>query len=110
MIFVYGVILSNATVPLNVNRKFPVVLAVEVQWPLIRRGAEAERLSMAVRRAMMVSLMGRARMACSSTSLLTPPRRMTVILVAGGVLDCGEVFRPRFFCWGGGVVLVRAAA
>ena len=95
MIFVYGEILSKGMLPLNVSRKLPVVLAEAVQCPLRSCGAEAERLSMAVRSDMIVSLIGRARMACSSTSFVTPPFRMTVILVVGAMLPVGELFRPR---------------
>ena len=63
---------------------------------------------MAVRSAIMVSLMGRARMACSSASLGTPPLRMTVTLVVGAVLVPGDVFRGRVFVLG--VVLAAATA
>ena len=77
-------------VPLKVSKKLPVVLADEVQWPLRSWGAEAERHSMAVQSAMMVSLIGRAQMACLSASLATPPFLMTVILVVGAELDVGE--------------------
>ena len=64
---------------------------------------------MVVRSAMMVSLIGRACMACSSASFATPPFHMTVILVVGAVLDVGEALRPRFFGLGGVVVLAAVA-
>ena len=83
-------ILSNGIVPLKERRKLPVVLADDVQCRLSSCGAEAERLSMAVRRAMMVSLIGRARMACSSASFVMPPFRMIVTFVLGEELG-GEV-------------------
>ena len=76
-------------------------MAAEELW------AEAERLSMAVRSAMIVSLIGRARMACSSASLLTPPLRMTVTLVVCAVVP-GEFFRDRVFVLG--VALAATAA
>ena len=110
IILVYGVILSKAMVPLNVSKKLPVVLAEAVQWPLSNCGAEAERLSMAVRRAMIVSLIGRERIACSSASFVTPPLRITVTLVVCGALPPGEFFRPRVFVVGGVAALAAAAA
>ena len=109
MILVYGVILSKGMVPLKASKKFPVVFAEEVQWPLRSCGADADKLSMAVWRAMMVSLIGRAQMACSSASLPTPPLRMTVILVVGVTLE-GDVLRPLFFCVEGAAAFAMAAA
>ena len=106
----YGVILSKGIVPLKASRKLPVVLAEPVQCPLRSWGAVAERLSMAVRSDMIVSLIGRARMACSSTSFETPPFRMTVTLVVGAVLADGEFFRLRSFVLVGGACLAAAAA
>ena len=111
MILVYGTILSKAMLPLKDSRKLPVVLAEAVQCPLRSWGVEAERLSMAVRSAMIVSLIGRARMACSSASLATPPLRMTVTLVVCAAVVAGEFLRPRVLVLGGeGVVLAAAAA
>ena len=65
---------------------------------------------MAVRSTMIVSPIGRARMACSSASFETPPFRMTVTLVVGAVLVVGEFFRPRVFVLVGGVALAAIAA
>ena len=110
IILVYGVILSKGILPLKASRKLPVVLADAVQCPLKSCGADAERLSMAVRSDMIVSPIGRARMACSSTSFVTPPFRMTVTLVVGAVLTDGEFFRLRDFVLVGGVGLAAAAA
>ena len=110
MILVYGVILSKGMLPLKASRKLPVVLADAVQWPLRSWGADAERLSMAVHSAMIVSPIGRARMACSSTSFVTPPFRMTVILVVGAVLVVEGFLRPRVFTLAVGAVLAAAAA
>lgn len=87
-----------------------MVLAEPVQCPLRSCGADAERLSMAVRRDIIVSLMGLARIACSSTSLLTPPLRITVILVVGEVLLDWGPFRPRDFAFVVGAGLAMAAA
>ena len=106
----YGVILSKASAPLKVSKKLPVVSADDVQWLLMSRGADADRLSTAVCSAMMVSLMGHARMACSSASFATPPLHMTVTFVVRGVLFRGEVLQPRPFVLVGVVCLAAAVA
>ena len=110
MILVYGEILSNGMLPLNVRRKLPVVLAEDVQCPLRSCGADADRLSMAVLRDIIVSLIGRARMACSSASFATPPFRMTVTLVVGAVLAAGGAFLLRVRELEVGAGLAAAAA
>lgn len=50
---------------------------------------------MAVRSAMIFSLIGRAQMACSLASFATPPFRMTVTFVLGEELGREVVLRPR---------------
>ena len=74
------------------------------------RGADADKLSMAVRSTMIVSLMGRGRMACSLASFVTPPLCITVTLVLSAAVFAGDGLRPLVFALLGVVCLATVAA